>query len=287
MNPSPRVILSLAACSACGLYDISDKFDGESETAATTHVEVDPSTGDLATSTSTATTTSSTGTSTSAGSSTSAPWDTSTSSSSTSTTEDPPPPGPEVAPRTCSNALDTSWVFVTPFRVYGDLSPEGNVDPGIAAILQINEWSLTRADKVCQYLAQQANLAGRYVAWLSAGTNNVKLWLEEQETVYKRQFIRTDGVCVAADWDTWLSPNHEHPINRTHTNVPILSGRLAWTGTWEHGPSTGAHCDSWSTNDDHYLGRAGETDSTSKWSRADNASHCNTPLHLYCLQYAD
>lgn len=286
MNPSPRVILSLAACSACGLYDISDKFDGDSETAATTHLEVDPSTGDLATSTSTATTTSSTGTSTSAGTSTTAPWDTSTSSSSTSTTEDPPPPGPKVAPDACKKMGSSgSWVFVTPFRVYGDLSPEGNVDSGIAEILNSVGPSLTRADKTCQLLAHQANLAGQYVAWLS-GSSNIKNYLEHIGTIQARQFVRLDGLCVADTWATWLSLNHQHPINRTHTNFSIPSGRLAWTGTWESG-ATAAHCHSWSKNNGFDFGRAGKTDSTSEWSRADDASPCSTPHHLYCLQYAD
>ncbi len=284
MNRSPRVILSLAACSACGLYDISDKFDGESETAATTHFEADPSAGDPATSTSTPP---STTTSTSTGTATTTPSDTSTSSSSTNATEDPPPPPPEVAPDTCSNSRDTSWVFVTPFRVYGDLSPEGEVDPDIAAILTSKEWSLTRADKVCQHLAQQANLAGQYVAWISTYTDSVRNRLESNGTIHKRQFIRLDNTCVAETWDIWKSNKHRAPVNiAPGADLPIDG--FAWTGTRENGESADQDCFSWSCGP-WCFGDAGYIQSNVDWSNHPKGDDypCDTPHHLYCLQYAD
>lgn len=283
MNRSPRVILSLAACSACGLYDISDKFDGESETAASTHFEAYPSTEDVAASTST-TAPSTTGTATST--STTAASDLSTSSSTGASTEDPQPPSPEVAPNTCANELDTSWVFVTPFRVYGDLSPEGNVDPTVADILNSANPSLDRADKACQYLAQQANLAGHYVAWLSANTDNVTSHLEAQMTVQKRQFIRLDKVCVAENWAIWKSNKHRAAVNIAPGAELPMAG-FAWTGTRENGDSADAHCWWWTNR--YSFGDAGDITSRVDWSNRPKGDDypCDTPHHLYCLQYAD
>lgn len=140
---------------------------------------------------------------------------------------------------------------------------------------------LSGADAICQDAADNASVAGTYLAWLSDSTTAV----EDTFIQSGHPYILVDGTVVAWNWDDLAGLNHG--INMDE-NGSSLSDQRVWTGTLASGASYTTNsdelCNNWTSSSGVYSGPAGRNQYlTSEWS-VDGLSVCSSTFRLYCFQ---
>jgi hypothetical protein len=274
-----RSLVLSAAVSACSGFDLSDNLIVDTYTTSPTTVDfssLSASPEDTATTAPVTTTTDPTTLDTPSTSSTSdSDSDSSTTTSEVDPTTDGPPPPTKRAPKTCDVDAPTSWVFVTPQRFYGDLTPVDPTSHELEEIIQAT-MGLDRGHAICNHLAAQNGLVGTYLAWLSAAGQPIK---DKVKGLGPRQFINFSEECVADSWMMWLTTNHKAKI------APSDIGDRAWTGTYANGTPTESACFWWMNK--AFLATTGDVQSKKLWSNTGLPHPCSTPNHLYCLQITD
>lgn len=135
------------------------------------------------------------------------------------------------------------------------------------------------ADQKCQTLAEAANLAGAYYAWVSDAETSPALRFTKSTTPYKL----VDGTVIADSWVELTDGPLKHAIDRTETGAVIEWGPV-WTATDSSGVSAGLNCLSWmsSSNDDD--GRAGDATSAAADWTYDVNERCDSLRRLYCFR---
>ncbi len=147
------------------------------------------------------------------------------------------------------------------------------------------------ADFQCQILADNANLGGRWKAYL--GTSAMEPGNGIAETPFPYQLL--DGTRIANDWNDLTDGTIRHPINLDETKTLVNS--FVWTGKKPLRPSNrltptlGAllTCQDW-TFDQHSAtvkGASGIIDGTNtiEWERTKRSlSDCSTRQRIYCIE---
>ncbi len=109
------------------------------------------------------------------------------------------------------------------------------------------------ADTLCQTFADNANLPGTYLAWLSDDTVSPATRMTQPTTPY----VRTDGMQIAPNWTGLVDGSIDVPINLTETGAPgpVGSGCESkvgdlpvWSGTTLLGESLGSTCTNFTSN---------------------------------------
>ncbi|RKZ05375.1 hypothetical protein DRQ25_16250, partial [Candidatus Fermentibacteria bacterium] len=153
---------------------------------------------------------------------------------------------------------------------------------------------LIGADAICQSHADEANLTGTYMAWLSDDTQNTQSRLNHSSVPY----ILPSGTVIADNWTELISGTLQHNINETENGTIVTDDvELAWTFT----DSTGLqptdqmtyrnNCHNW-TVDTHptqqvygvvgYIhGQAWQP--FGKWTYG-NSTKCFNEQRLYCIE---
>jgi cysteine-rich repeat protein len=149
---------------------------------------------------------------------------------------------------------------------------------------------LAGADAICNTRAQEANLPGTYMAWVSTDApNGTPATRFTQST---QAYVRTDGVTVANDWSDLVDGSLDNPINVTETGEAPPLGNVtcgqndptAWTGTSADGTLQGNYtCNNWTDTAGSALwGRT--TVTNVDWSQWCAGGPCNWVATLYCFQ---
>jgi cysteine-rich repeat protein len=136
------------------------------------------------------------------------------------------------------------------------------------------------ADALCQTLANNEALGGRWKAWISdAGTTPFARFAASPVT-YKT----LDGFAVAAYWSALGYLDLINPINVDEQGV-LLGGTFdVWTGTNRNGSGTGTNCSGWTSSSSGVQGTYGFGEQTvATWS-AGSTGACNVPQHVYCFE---
>lgn len=145
---------------------------------------------------------------------------------------------------------------------------------------------LDGADATCQALAEAADLAGVYMAWLSyaEGTASERLQLPAD---FAATFTLIDGEnVVATGLEDLLDGTLDHPINRDEFGAEVNAS--VWTGTDESGesqdPEFGVFCEAWTSTNSRATALVGvSSKSTAAWTNH-SLSKCSDAAHLYCVQ---
>ena len=145
---------------------------------------------------------------------------------------------PHGAQTTCDDAGPTTrLVFLTSTRYNGALDPDpDSCGDGPAG-----------GDCICQYHADQAELSGVFLAWLSDEDGSPSTTFTQSAVPY----VRLDGARVAVNWDDLIDSSLISPIY-----VDELGGRpsidpstLAWTGTeWDGTVNLTGDCNGWTSD---------------------------------------
>ena len=152
---------------------------------------------------------------------------------------------------------------------------------------------LQGADDVCQKLAAQGALVGRYRAWLSDAEASPATRFAKSELPYILPASQLGvGVVVAANWLDLVDGALQHAIQVTEKGALVASGEscaagevLAWTHTSATaGPSEAdADCGGWKFNTG--VGDAGLINSDGiGWSEGCAKVSCAKPLHIFCVE---
>ena len=170
-------------------------------------------------------------------------------------------------------APPTKTVFVTSLRFTGDLITEAN-DLGLAP-----SDGLDAGDKICQKLADDAVLAGTYLAWLAVAGNSPLTRFVQSPVPY----VRTDGVQIADDWGDLVDGTLDARLNRDELVVQQSIG--VWTGVDATGAEQAPRCSDWTTSmGSPAFGQVGASFLTnSRWTTGTTAS-CNNTQRLYCFE---
>ncbi|MCA9657840.1 MAG: hypothetical protein KC486_05810 [Myxococcales bacterium] len=165
-------------------------------------------------------------------------------------------------------------VFITSAKFYGTLAPAiGDITSGVAL-----------ADAHCQELAENANLAGTYMAWLSDKSVGPAERFGIAED-FAGRFEMTNGETLAEGWSELTSGVINAPIiSDEEGNFVGMS--LIWTNTAQDGTSKGdSDCGGWSIDDGGkkaFYGTSGKTDGG--WTDSNELLPCLSECRLYCFQ---
>ena len=137
------------------------------------------------------------------------------------------------------------------------------------------------ADVHCNKLAQDANLAGSYSAWISVDDKQQSP-IDAVARVSNGPFRMVDGTIFSSSLDVLTSRGvPEVPLHVTEWNED-RRGVGVWTATTSAGLAYPESCGAWSSATGEAV--AGNSSSaTSAWTAAGEVS-CDRPLALYCFQ---
>jgi len=166
------------------------------------------------------------------------------------------------------NCVDGRLVFVTSLR-----------HPG-------NFGGLEEADDVCATAAENANLAGTYLAWLSDESDGPASRFTQAGPPY----FLTNGQLLAMNWEDLTDGPLEHPLvideqGQEINLVDSCNATQVWTNTTAGGEAVGGNsCEGWA--DSEGSGHRGEPlFTTDRWTASKcPAVSCSIPQHLYCFQ---
>ncbi len=143
---------------------------------------------------------------------------------------------------------------------------------------------LSGADTFCQNAADNAAVAGTYLAWLSDSTTAVK------DTFIKSQhpYVLLDGRIFAWNWND-LAVKSISTYLEIDENGATVTDESVWTGTLPSGESystnSGEQCDNWTSEAGVYSGLAGRSSSgTSGWSMMMGLQLCSNSYRLFCFE---
>jgi cysteine-rich repeat protein len=152
-----------------------------------------------------------------------------------------------------------------------------------------NLGGLMGADAKCQALADAANLAGTYMAWISTDQGSPSTRFTHSNTAY----TLVDGTTqIAANWNALIDGNLDAPINKTETggvppvgNTSCAGGGFTtvWSATSTNGTLSGNSCTNFtSTQGGGLWGQAGQTNSS--WTSWCSGGICTWTSPIYCFQ---
>ena len=157
-------------------------------------------------------------------------------------------------------------VFVTSTRHEGNLG-------GIAG-----------ADAICGARAEEVQLSGTFLAWLSDDESSPSTRFVQAPFPY----VLLDGTVVAANWESLTGQRLEHHIDVTELGVEAVGLGTVWTRTLPNGIAAsfglGPDCGGWTRSDSNAFGTNGQHQGNlALWSFI-GASSCNARLRLYCFE---
>lgn len=162
-------------------------------------------------------------------------------------------------------------IFVTSQAFSGDLITEA------AAFGYSGTNPLAAADKICQGLADNAQLSSRWAAWLSDSEADAK------DRVLDVEYTQLPGAPVAASKAALLNTiavSLENPINIDETGNPTTD--FVWTGTFHTGSADTTVCGDWAS-----LALTGTTgysfNENPAWTDAADAA-CSADKRIYCAE---
>jgi hypothetical protein len=143
------------------------------------------------------------------------------------------------------------------------------------------------ADMKCQTFADNAQLGGTWMAWISDSMTSPA----QRFTQSLAQYVLVDGTPIAANWFDLTSGALPHPINEDEHGV-AYDLQEVWTGTGVDGFAFGANCSDWSmTMPSTLTGQIGRVDTQnvfmdppSGWTNIFD-QFCNRDnVRMYCFE---
>jgi len=154
-----------------------------------------------------------------------------------------------------------------------------------AGTLGGNLGGLAGADEICRQAAIGASLAGRYMAWLSAGAVSPFGRFTVKSTNPYRLVNQTQ---IAASWTELTDGDIEHVIDRDANSAMLGALHLVMTNTKADGTSVnGPDCNGWQTSQPASMHTGGATNTNSLgWTENGyTTGDCSLmTFNLYCFE---
>ncbi|MDC0667248.1 DUF4215 domain-containing protein [Nannocystis radixulma] len=171
--------------------------------------------------------------------------------------------------KACSNCVRTHfWAFVTD-------EPVSVVEFG----------SLDGADTYCTKLANEADLPGHFVAWLSTGTQPVAMRLLHSA----REWRTLNDQLIASNWDDLENGDLQRPLSVTEKGTELLfspecGACPVWTASTVDGLPLMPNCSGWTAvgMESAAVGECSMADS--HWTAGCDLFPCSTAARLYCFE---
>lgn len=188
------------------------------------------------------------------------------------------------------NVFEIFWDWLASKLGLPLLSPRGTSDSPLnsyrvfvtSSNYSANE--LANADTICQQVAQQAGLTGKYVAWLSTSIKDAK------DKISDGHYVRVDGQTVASNKADLLDGSLINPINVEEHGIQLPASTcdaptcdLTYTGTNPDGTKkNGFMCNDWTS----LAGNAevGYMHAVDAWWTSANNVLCNSKQRIYCFE---
>jgi len=144
------------------------------------------------------------------------------------------------------------------------------------------------ADGLCELVARDAGLEGRFVAFI-AGTQPGGRYTGHERVPADNVWYRVDGMPIN---DSWLTIRFNEPLlvapNLDERGNPVPADAFVWTGIGRDGdPAIGEDCASpdfvswdYDTGNSAFVGRPNDVE---RWS-SDTDVPCSNEGHLYCFE---
>ncbi len=164
-------------------------------------------------------------------------------------------------------------VFLSSVSFSGDFSPKIGQFEGVQ-----------QADAQCQLLADDADLSGLFMAWLSQGETAPKNRFGVDEGFLGRYEL-SNGVVVAESWADLTSGELLSEIRTSETGEDLAIS-LVWTNTTKTGSSKGSFdCAGWSSADPEDSGAYGSSKyKDARWTDSNSLVPCTSTARVYCVQ---
>ena len=141
------------------------------------------------------------------------------------------------------------------------------------------------ADFRCQYLADQANLGGNWIAMLADPDHYFAVTRN-----YGATYNLHPSIEMVWDHDGFLSSTPGAAIDHDETGN-ALGGVEVWTGSGGGMSPSYTDCDYWSNNTGSYSGMFGLSNDTTAYGDLtgdfSSTATCDNAKHLYCLSYPE
>jgi hypothetical protein len=135
-------------------------------------------------------------------------------------------------------------------------------------------------DSVCQGLADDAGLAGEWVAWVSTSDVDAR----DKLTMGAGPYVLLDGTVIADDEVDLLDGSIDAPIDLDETGTPYEVITAVWTGTEIDGTVGDETCADWSTADNTVTGVRGNVTVTGNgWTQLVSVA-CLSSVRIYCFE---
>jgi hypothetical protein len=196
----------------------------------------------------------------------------------------------------CEGAGNCVADMTNDFTVTATYSGGPNIAFVSSTTMNADFGSVANADARCQQLAQNAELPGRYIAWLydSNGVNPIG------RLAGSRGWVRPDGAVVADAVEDLSVKGPRHPLRLNEWGADIVGARfdiealiIAWTGATERAGGRTARgtgvssrdrtCNDWTTTDLTVRAGVGCGSCTLDSFSTLSLSDCGYKAHLYCF----
>lgn len=144
-----------------------------------------------------------------------------------------------------------------------------------------NLGGISGADTICNGLADEADLTGTFVAWLSDITTDAKDRITITDMPFK---LVDDTIIIANDLADLIDGTIDNKINIDENGQTGIDAEV-WTGTNEFGLKIiDKHCSNWISALHEVKGKKGKSkESDKKWTN-EKDKECDNSLRIYCFQ---
>ncbi|MBS3071114.1 DUF1554 domain-containing protein [Candidatus Pacearchaeota archaeon] len=195
------------------------------------------------------------------------------------------------------------YVTTNTLGIYSDAEPEGGeeepeeeLESGHRIIfLSSSQYKgdlggLVGADLKCNNLAEDSNLEGTYMAWLSSSVVDARDRIPQGEG--DLPYVRNDAqkTVIADNLNDLLDNTIDNPIRYNEKGVDEFSID-AWTGTDGDGTLYEAFligtCNSWTSSSFFNTARHGDSGKVNEGWTSDGIDDCNVHNRIYCIQIGE
>ncbi|NCO03744.1 MAG: DUF1554 domain-containing protein [Alphaproteobacteria bacterium] len=174
----------------------------------------------------------------------------------------------------------TTTTATTPVDVINPLSCNSNkIVFQTSTNYRGNLGGVSGANAICQKHADQANLPGRYLAFIADSLGNSP-YKNFSRLSSSYDYILTNGSKITDGWNDLLD-DIEGIFNRDEYG--IQHSKFAWTGARTNGTAHPNNCNNWTDSTASYTGAVGHAFSTGNWS-AISVQACSFLHPLICFQ---
>jgi hypothetical protein len=136
---------------------------------------------------------------------------------------------------------------------------------------------LMDANRECAHLAQEADLPGGWVAWLSDDDTDA------EGSIVDAKYVLRNGTVIANNMTELLDGNLDNPIQVDEDGNTATGDIEVWTGTNANGTNSGVNCNNWNSNSDQDTGQSGLANAKDEAWTNNQAEDCDVSNRLYCF----